>query len=224
MTQTSMTETPCWPDGARLAVCIVVDLRVFACTISGHQGDRRIERILRLLNQRDLAASVIVDHAQQIQLEERFHCLYSAVSTESNAVLANFVDGGDEGGLPNYELLVVDSAEPHWRGELESRRLVVPFDPNCCDQQMLAPLNWTPDEWLQYVMDGFDCLHLESDQRPSMLGLHLTPQASGRSGAVQALSQLLCYIQQRESVWIADAQQIARHYQQVRAQTLGISR
>ena len=77
--------------------------------------------------------------------------------------------------------------------------------------KVMVPAWWTPDEWLQYVMDSFDCLHAEGALAPTFLGIRLSPQASGRPGALQALDQLLGYIQQREAVWLTSVGELARH-------------
>lgn len=224
MTQNSMTETLHWPQGARLAVCLVVDQCAESRCASGSRPDRRSERLLELLAERELPASVIGADERPDEKSGRIHHLQSEpVATASNALLVASQPSSVDSALPEFHLLVDDCAEPRWMDDQGRQRLLIPLDPSCSDRQMLAPSWWTPDEWLQYVMDSFDCLHLEAEKSSILLGLHLSPQGVGRSGAAQALGQLLGYIQQRESVWIANAQEIARHCQQLRAAAEGTS-
>ncbi len=224
MTQKSMTETLHWPQGARLVVCVVVDQCAESKYAAGWRPDRRSERLLELLAERQLPASVIGACEQPDAESGRIHYLQpDPAATASNALLVASQASSADSALPDFQLLVDDSAEPLWMDDQGRQRLLIPLDPSCSDRQMLAPPWWTPDEWLQYVMDSFDCLHLEAERNSSLLGLHLTPQGVGRSGAAQALGQLLGYIQQRESVWIANAQEIARHCQQQRAAAEGTS-
>lgn len=72
------------------------------------------------------------------------------------------------------------------------------------DRCLGAPRWWTPDEWLQYLLDAFDRLDDEAQASERFLVLLLHPQYSGRAGANAALEQFLRYVAERDGVgWSA---------------------
>jgi hypothetical protein len=88
----------------------------------------------------------------------------------------------------------------------QTHTLILPYAHDLSDRAQASPPGWTPDEWLQYLMDGFDRLDEEAQEAygvavaPGLLILLLHPQFSGRAGAVQALQQFLRYVGERDGV------------------------
>ncbi len=90
------------------------------------------------------------------------------------------------------------AATPIWIGAKAGQTLQIPYAVDCSDRSQALPLSWTPDEWLQYLMDAFDRLDEEAQATPRLLVLVLHPELSGRAGAVQALQQFLRYVAERD--------------------------
>lgn len=88
----------------------------------------------------------------------------------------------------------------------QTQTLILPYAHDLSDRSQGRPQGWTPDEWLQYLMDGFDRLDQEAQEAadardgPTMLILLLHPQFSGRAGAVQALQQFLRCVDERVGI------------------------
>ncbi|MCB1632981.1 MAG: hypothetical protein KDI37_08970 [Xanthomonadales bacterium] len=75
------------------------------------------------------------------------------------------------------------------------------------DRCMGDPRRWTPDEWLQYLMDAFDQLDDEAQHSARSLALLLHPEFSGRAGSIAAFRQFLRYVAERDGVrWVAPDQ------------------
>ncbi len=92
------------------------------------------------------------------------------------------------------------AATPTWFGNEPHLTLLIPYAVDLSDRAQALPLGWTPDEWLQYLMDAFDRLEEEAQSSPRLLVLLLHPELSGRAGAVQALQQFLRYVAERDGV------------------------
>ena len=187
-----------WPRDAVLAVCVVVD----EATVSAADGLGK--RLASMLCERGAMASW-VGESEPLAGEG----LWPIRPSRDSATALLLAQVAQTDGFPAHALVIDSAARPHW--DLLEARLEIPLDPSCSDAMMLSPAWWTPDEWLQYVMDSFDCLHAEGALAPTFLGIRLSPQASGRPGALQALDQLLGYIQQREAVWLTSVGELARH-------------
>lgn len=193
-----------WPHQARLAVCLVVS----ESAESAGLRDERSRRLLSVL--RELAVPVSwVGASPRMDQESTYPQLHHLAADDDAHAQKLVATGGPDGG--RFSLSLDEATQPQWLETRVGAELQIPILPACSDAMMLSPVWWTPDEWLQYVMDSFDRLHLEGESAPRMLGLSLSPEGAGRSGAIQALQQLLCYMQQRESVWFADAASLARH-------------
>lgn len=189
-----------WPDGARLAVCVVVREDCAASTRSAAGCERQRQRLMACAAQLpltwvggDVCADASIEHL-------------SALPTGSDCDIGACAGSADQ---PGFRLRLDAAAAPMWDHRSQPPALLLPLDPDCADSRMLEPPWWTPDEWLQFAMDAFDCLHLEN--HGGLFGLCISPAGAGRSGAIQALQQLLGYIGQREQVWLASAGQIAAH-------------
>ena len=65
-----------------------------------------------------------------------------------------------------------------------------------------------------YLINSFDWLWEEGAVSPRMMTVGLHPRIIGRPGRIQALKDFLDHIQQRNQVWVARRDQIARHWQQ----------
>ncbi len=199
---------PPWPNHARLAVCVVVRDGAVSTEYSATAMERLRGRL--------------IDSAAQLQVPLTWVGGRAGLGGEAVQQLAAPSEGaGSDLAIveafedrPRYLLRLDATSTPYWIEQHNAQTLVLPLDPDCTDSCMLQQPWWTPDEWLQYAMDAFDCLHLE--EQSSLYGLCISPAGVGRSGAIQALRQLLAYIGQREQVWLASAGQIAANCARVK--------
>lgn len=191
-----------WPNGARLAVCVVVKDDAES-SVSATPGMQRLgDRLLGCAEERRMPLTWIGGPERPGKSDIEHLAVLPAHQQDLTV-------GGGSGAVPRFALRMSASATPYWDRGQPAATLVLPLDPDCADRRMLEPPWWTPDEWLQYAMDAFDCLHLEGEG--GLYGLCISPAGVGRSGAIQALQQLLGYVAQREQVWVANAGQIAAH-------------
>jgi len=222
--QDSIIEGLDWPHQARLAVCVIVAGFNSANDANAVGMDSLQHRLLDFLRERAVPAGLVGDFGTQLQQGREassFQMLSRYAGEPSNNDIVAAGESTSGAGSQQWELALGHAAEPRWIEDNGRNRLLIPLDRQCSDSQMLQPPWWTPDEWLQYAMDSFDCLHQEAEHRPRVFGLHLTPLASGRSGTIQALGQLLGYIHERESVWLAGVSDIAQHCLQLQATAKG---
>lgn len=229
-------ETP-WPDNARLAVTILVELpdsvRNDAETFYGL--DAGLPRLLRLLNEYGLKAGFLVRgdlcetrpellrelvqaghellaHGNAEELVSMLESLQLAAGIQvTGACEAGAAEEAEASALLaggyRYRLLGNHSELP-WVELSEVGPLVcVPLAPDLSDQWLLG----TPatDAWLQYLIDSFDTLFEEGAEQPRLLSLLLHPEIIGRPGRIKALEQFLQYLSQQEQVWTAPPGAIA---------------
>ena len=68
------------------------------------------------------------------------------------------------------------------------------------------------DDFANYAIDAFECLLAESRHSPRMMSIGLHTRIIGRPGRVNGLHKLLAHIGNRQGVWCATREQIARHW------------
>lgn len=91
--------------------------------------------------------------------------------------------------------------------------IVLPYAVDSNDMKFWLSPSFTPDMWLDYAKRTFDTLLAESQDegaRMMSLGLHL--RIIGRPGRIGAFKDFLDYVSDRDDVWIARREDIARHF------------
>ena len=68
------------------------------------------------------------------------------------------------------------------------------------------------DDFANYAIDAFECLLAESRHSPRMMSIGLHTRIIGRPGRINGLHKLLAHIGNRQGVWCATREQIARHW------------
>jgi hypothetical protein len=178
-----------WAVGERLKLAVLVD--------ASAQGAGRAEllaRLLAVLGEAEVPCGLVgaEDDANEAWLVD--------VGSEASAAGASYVPRVQTD--PPIRFQAALAATPAWVIEAARRVLVIPYAADLSDRVQALPWGWTPDEWLQYLMDAFDRLDDEAQSTPRLLVLLLHPEHSGRAGAVQALQQFLRYVAEREgAVW-----------------------
>jgi peptidoglycan/xylan/chitin deacetylase (PgdA/CDA1 family) len=91
--------------------------------------------------------------------------------------------------------------------------IVLPYAVDSNDMKFWLSPSFTPQMWLDYAKRTFDELRDESiaeGARMMSLGLHL--RIIGRPGRIWALREFLDYVKDRDDVWVARREDIARHF------------
>ena len=83
---------------------------------------------------------------------------------------------------------------------------------------------WNPQAYEQALKDEFDQLFDEAATRRRMMIISLHDRISGHAGRVRALDRFLTYARQREGVWFARKDEIARWALESRANTPVVDR
>lgn len=98
--------------------------------------------------------------------------------------------------------------------DTETRMLIVPYTPDANDFHFLYPMNRfsTSGDFFSYLKDTFDTLYNESKESPKMMNAAFHVRVTGRPGRFPALVKFINYIKEKEGVWIATREQIARFW------------
>ena len=99
---------------------------------------------------------------------------------------------------------------PYWLEVAGRDHLVIPYVLDANDFKFLLPNGFvTGSDFLEYLVDTFEQLH-EDGGRMMSVGLHC--RIVGRPGRARALDRFLAYVKEREDVWVATREEIARHW------------
>lgn len=102
--------------------------------------------------------------------------------------------------------------EPFWDASVRPPMIVLPYALDSNDMKLWTDPALSPDAWLKYARDSFDCLYAEGTQRPRMMSLGVHLRIIGRPGRIGAYEQFLRYIASTRSLWVATRQQIAEQF------------
>lgn len=96
----------------------------------------------------------------------------------------------------------------------ETKMLIVPYTPDANDFHFLYPMNRfsISNEFYSYIKDTFDTLYNESKNRPKMMSAAFHVRISGRPGRFPALVKFINYIKEKDGVWVATREEIARFW------------
>ena len=87
---------------------------------------------------------------------------------------------------------------------------MIPYVLDANDFKFLLPNGFvTGGDFLEYLVDTFEQLH-EDGGRMMSVGLHC--RIVGRPGRARGLERFLAHVQEREGVWVATREEIARHW------------
>jgi putative urate catabolism protein len=99
---------------------------------------------------------------------------------------------------------------PYWLEVAGRDHLVVPYTLEANDFKFLLPNGFvTSSDFFEYLTDSLEQL-LEEGGRMMSVGLHC--RVVGRPGRARALDRFLAHVKEREGVWVATREQIARHW------------
>ncbi len=90
---------------------------------------------------------------------------------------------------------------------------MLPYTLDANDFKFVQPNGWlTADDFLAYLVDTLDVLAEEGAERPRLMNVGLHCRVIGRPGRAKALDRFLAHVRERDDVWVATREQIARHW------------
>jgi peptidoglycan/xylan/chitin deacetylase (PgdA/CDA1 family) len=96
----------------------------------------------------------------------------------------------------------------------ETDMLIVPYTPDANDFHFQNPMNrfTNSNDFSQYLKETFDTLHEESKTHSKMMSAAFHVRVTGRPGRIRALSEFINYVKNRNDVWIAKREEIAKFW------------
>ena len=104
---------------------------------------------------------------------------------------------------------------PFWDASQPGPLVVVPYALDSNDMKFWTDPALSPEAWLRYAVDTFDCLHAEGASAPRMMSLGLHLRIIGRPGRIGAFKRFLAHVAGKPGVWVATRLQIAEHFARV---------
>ena len=92
--------------------------------------------------------------------------------------------------------------------------VIMPYALDSNDMKMWTAPSLTPDQWLKYAIDSFECLYAEGADAPRMMSFGVHLRIIGRPGRIGAFDAFLNHVKSREGVWCATRAEIAGHFVQ----------
>lgn len=94
------------------------------------------------------------------------------------------------------------------------RMLILPYTPDANDFHFQNPMNRfsTGNEFFTYLKDTFDTLYDESFTTPKLMSAAFHVRVSGRPGRIGAMRRFIDYVLEKEKVWIATREEIAKYW------------
>lgn len=91
--------------------------------------------------------------------------------------------------------------------------VIMPYALDSNDMKFWLDPGLQPRDWARYATDTLDWLRKEAKHEgPRMMSLGLHLRIIGRPGRIGALEQVLDYVTQRDDVWVASREEIARAF------------
>ena len=118
----------------------------------------------------------------------------------------------EEGGFL-YDSDAYNDDLPYTLRSGERRHVVVPYSFDTNDMQFHNTNRFRgAADFVDYVLEAFDCLYREGASAPKMMSVGLHLRIIGRPGRIGALERILSEMRARKRVWIARRDAIARHW------------
>jgi allantoinase len=116
----------------------------------------------------------------------------------------------EEGFLYHMDDYSADA--PFWADAGGEPIVIVPYALDSNDMKFWTAPSLTPDQWLKYAIDTFECLYREGAERPRMMSLGLHLRIIGRPGRIWALEKFIEHVRQKPRVWHATRREIAEWF------------
>jgi peptidoglycan/xylan/chitin deacetylase (PgdA/CDA1 family) len=115
-----------------------------------------------------------------------------------------------------YDRDYLGAEQPFWVDVGDRQHLVVPYSYDTNDNRFDQNNKFsTADEFARYMMDCFDLLYEEGDERPRMMSVALHDRLIGRPARALGLIKFLDYIRKHDRVWFCTGRDIAEQWRKV---------
>ncbi|MFO1149470.1 MAG: polysaccharide deacetylase family protein [Alsobacter sp.] len=105
---------------------------------------------------------------------------------------------------------------PYWLDVAGTKHLVVPYSFETNDNRFDQNHGFsTGDDFARYMIDAFETLYAEGEDRPKMMSLAIHDRIIGRPGRITGLVKFLDHIRSRDRVWVATGREIAEHWRRI---------
>jgi peptidoglycan/xylan/chitin deacetylase (PgdA/CDA1 family) len=105
---------------------------------------------------------------------------------------------------------------PYWVTVSGRKHLVVPYSFETNDNRFDQNHGFsTGDDFARYMIDCFETLYAEGEERPKLMSLALHDRLIGRPGRITGLVKFLDHVRSRDRVWVATGREIAEHWHRV---------
>jgi len=104
---------------------------------------------------------------------------------------------------------------PYWDYAFAEPQLMVPYTLDANDMRFATAQGFnTGRQFLDYLVDTFDCLYAEGATRPKMMSVGLHCRLAGRPGRAAALASFLDHVARHDDVWVCRRIDIAAHWRE----------
>lgn len=101
---------------------------------------------------------------------------------------------------------------PYWVRVGSTPHLVVPYSMVTNDAKFAGGDVYGGRDYAQFLIDSFEVLLAESQAMSRLMSVGMHPRVIGHPGRVSGLMQFIDHVQDRQDVWIAGREDIARHW------------
>jgi len=164
-----------------------------------------------------------IHYAEMPEEQERFH-INEAIRIHEN-VTGSRPDGWYTGRMSqNTRRLLVEAGGftydsdsfgddlPYWT-KVEGRdHLVVPYSLDNNDGRYVSPYGYNSPSFSSYLIQAFEFLRREGEDRPKMMSIGLHTRLVGRPGRAADLQCFLDHVANATDVWVTRRIDIARHW------------
>lgn len=101
---------------------------------------------------------------------------------------------------------------PYWTEVDGKNHLVVPYTLDNNDGRYVSPYGYNSQSFSAYLIQAFDFLRREGDDRPKMMSIGLHTRLVGRPGRAADLERFLDHVAAADDAWVARRIDIANHW------------
>jgi peptidoglycan/xylan/chitin deacetylase (PgdA/CDA1 family) len=116
----------------------------------------------------------------------------------------------EEGFL--YHMDDFSDERPFWEAPDGKPIVILPYQLDTNDMKMWSDPAYTARAWLDYAIDSFDTMYVETGKTPKMLSIGVHLRIIGRPGRSWAFDRLLQHVASKPDAWVATRLEIARHF------------
>jgi len=121
-----------------------------------------------------------------------------------------------ETGRLLYDRDSLNDELPYWRKVAGQAHLIIPYSFETNDNRFDQNHGFScADDFARYMIDCFDTLYEEGEERPKLMSLAVHDRLIGRPGRIAGLVRFLEHVRRHDKVWVATGRDIAQHWRRV---------